>query len=492
MYLKDILKKAFLKYENNLINHHVNSLKDDSRNVKENDIFFAITGSSDDGKKYINDAIKKGAKTIIYEGEIDKSVDKVNYIKVINIKRSLALFAKIFYKDITKKIKLIGITGTNGKTTISTLLFDYLSYSGYDCLLIGTNGIFYKDEHYHSPNTTPNILKTYDLLKEAIKSGCQYMIMEVSSIGIRECRVLYFDFDIIVFTNLNHDHMDYHKNMTDYKYTKAHLLWDMPSKKNKAVILNVDDENFSFLSSLVKSNIITYAINKEATFKATEVVKNLYETKFNVTVKNINYPVRTSLVGGFNIYNILALFAVIDFLQEDINSFVEFLRIYVSVNGRMNKIFYKNKTIIIDFAHTPNSVTNVLSSIREFTNNKITVVIGCGGNRDISKRSLIAEIAVKYADKIIFTTDNPRDEDPKKIINDMVKNLKFGDYMIILNRKEAIHYALNHNKKDEVITILGKGSEREQIINGIRYPFSDKEVVYNWIKKNNAKNQEKW
>ena len=487
MKIKRILELAHIKFDDGLYNHEIKNLKDDSRTVTENDVFFAIKGHKNDGKNYISQAIQNGAKTIIYEGEINRETNNINYIRVVNIKRILALFCKIYYKDITRKIKLIGVTGTNGKTTVSTLLFDYLCYCGYDPVLIGTSGIYFKDEHFHTSNTTPGILETYTILKEAVKKGSKHLIMEVSSIGIREARVLYFDFDIMVFTNLGHDHMDYHKNITDYKFSKAYILWSIENHPNKAVILNFDDENYLFLSSLIKANIITYAIQNEADFKALNIKKNLYQTSFDVTIDNKIIPIKTSLVGGFNIYNILAVLSTLSFLKEDVYEFVEFLKIYVSINGRMNKIIYKSRVIIIDFAHTPNSLINVLSSLKEFTNQKITVVIGCGGNRDTSKRTLIAQIAVNYADKVIFTTDNPRDEDPIDIINGMVKNIQPMKYRIILDRKVAIEEVLKESVHDEVIAILGKGSERSQIINGINFPFSDKEVVYNWINKNDEK-----
>ena len=485
MNIKKMLEKTHIKSDSILFNHEIKNLKDDSRTVEENDVFFAIKGVQTDGKNYINDAIKNGAKTIIYEGEITQKNQHVNYISVVNIKRVLALFCKVFYHDLTKKVKLIGVTGTNGKTTVSTLLFDYLCYSGYDPILIGTGGIYFKDEHFHTPNTTPGILETYTVLKEAIKKGCRHLIMEVSSIGIREARVLYFDFDIMIFTNLGHDHMDYHKNITDYKFSKAYILWSVENKPNKAVIINADDENFNFMLSLTRANVITYSLKNESDLKAINVVKNLYQTTFDALLEERILNVKTSLVGGFNIYNILAVLSTINFLKEDVLEFVEFLKIYVSINGRMNKIIYKSRVIIIDFAHTPNSLLNVLSSLKEFTNQKITVVLGCGGNRDITKRSIVANIAINYADKVVFTTDNPRDESPIKIIDDMVKGIDSQKYRIILDRKLAIETVLNESIHDEVIAILGKGSERNQIINGINFPFSDKEVVYNWINKNN-------
>lgn len=489
MKLKTMLKKAFLYPKILINNHEVNELKDDSKSVKPNDIFFAIKGGQVDGKLYISEAIKNGAKTIIYEGEISKEHHHINYICVANIKRTLALFCKIYYKDLTKKVKVIGITGTNGKTTISTLIYDYLGYYGIDALLIGTNGVYFRDEHYYTSNTTLNILSTYSILFEAYKKGCRYLIMEVSSIGIREARVLYFDFDIIIFTNLTHDHLDYHKNMTDYKFSKALLMWQLEHNKNKVVILNKDDLEYNFLSSLSKANIITYGITGDADYKAFNINKSIYNTFFKITITNNTYQVKSSLVGGFNVYNILAVFALIDFLNLDLLGFTEFLKMYVLVSGRMNRIYFKNRTIIIDFAHTPSSVSNVLSSIKEFTNHKITLILGCGGNRDKTKRGIIAKIATMYADKVIFTSDNPRDENPDDIISEMICDLKTDNFKIIIDREEAINYALNESVHDEVIAILGKGSEREQIINGIKYPFSDKDVVYKWINKKRENNK---
>lgn len=479
--------EKLLKLANNntfIINNHViNSLKNNSKEVVENDVFFAIKGSNDSGVNYINEAIINGAKTIITEEDLVKELHQINYIKVENIKSFLALCAKFFYHDISKKMKIIAVTGTNGKTTISTLLTDYLSFLGEDVLLIGTNGIYVFDEHFHTNNTTPGILEIYDALYYSYKKGVRYAVLEASSIGIREARLLHLDINIVIFSNLTHDHLDYHKNITDYKFSKGILMWGLENKKNKSLILNKDDENYSFYSSLAKCNVTTYSINKASDIMAKKINKNFHESNFSVFLNGNEYRIKTSLVGGFNIYNILAVFSAIKMLKKDLLLFVEFLKIYIPVNGRMNKIFYKNKTIIIDFAHTASSVKNVLSNIKQFTNNKLCVVIGCGGNRDVEKRSEIGVIASEYAERVIFTTDNPRTEDPKKIIIDMIKRITKDNYEIIYDRKEAIISALSQSNKDEVVLILGKGNERIQIINGIKHPFSDKEVVYNWIKR---------
>lgn len=482
-----LLKLAGINKEFIVKNHKVNSLKTDSRNVKNNDVFFAIKGVKNDGRSFVNEAIKNGAKTIIYEGEIDKDFYDINYIKVENIKSVLALCAKIYYKDITKKVNLIGITGTNGKTTVSSLLSDFLGYSGHDVLLIGTNGIYVKDEHYHSTNTTPDIIMIYDAIKYSFKKGIKTVVIEVSSIGIREARLLYFDFNIVVFTNLLFDHLDYHKNITDYKFSKALVMWGLEFRKNNALVLNIDDENYSFFAGLSKSKIITYGVEKEADFNAIKIKKSINGTEFNIIKNGNTYRFNTNLIGGFNVYNILAVICVISFLKFNVEDFSDFLKIYAAVSGRMNKILYKNKTIIIDFAHTTSGVVNVLTNIKQFSNYKICVVIGCGGNRDVIKRSEIGEVSVKFADRVIFTSDNPRDEEPEKIIDDMIskiKNKEYKNYEIIIDRKEAILNALNHSNLDEIIVILGKGSEKEQLIKGIQYPFSDKKVVYDWIKSN--------
>ena len=463
-------------------NHSINSLKINSKEVLENDVFFAIKGTKENGINYINEAIINGAKTIVLEEEFIKEYHNINYVIVDNIKPFLALCAKFFYNDISKKVKMIAVTGTNGKTTISTILTDYLSYLGEDVLLIGTNGIYVFDKHFHTTNTTPNILEIYDAIYYSYFHGVRTVILEASSIGIREARLLHLDIDIVIFSNLTHDHFDYHKNITDYKFSKAVLMWNIQNKKDKALILNKDDENYSFYTSLARCKIISYSVIKDSDYIAKDINKSFHESKFKVMLNGNTYLLKTSLVGGFNIYNILACFATINFMKKSLTEFVDFLKIYIPVNGRMNKIFYKNKTIIIDFAHTPSSVKNVLSNIKQFTNNKICVVIGCGGNRDIEKRSEIGNIATDYADRVIFTMDNPRNEDPQKIILDMIKGIKKDNFEIIYDRKEAIIKALDFSIKDEVIIIMGKGNERSQIINDFKHPFSDKEVVYDWIK----------
>ncbi len=466
-----------------VINHKINSLEDNSSDCNNNDIFFVIPSFKNDNNEYIEEAILNGAKTIIYELEIKNKYSNINYIKVDDVKKVVAILAKYYYKNITKKVKLIGVTGTNGKTTITNLIHDFLSYEGHESMLIGTNGIYFKKEHYKTSNTTPNLLLTTKIIKQAISKGLEYVVMEVSSIAVRELRVMYYDFDIIILSNVTHDHLDYHKTIVDYKFSKGIIISDMQYKKNKYVILNKDLNNYDFYNKLSKANVITYSLINNSDYQGVNLIKNINETSFRLLYNHNKYYLKTSLIGGFNVYNILSAIACVNKLGFSINRFCDFLKIYVNVEGRMDIVKYKDRTIVIDFAHTPDSVENALKTLKEYSNRKLTVIIGAGGNRDKLKRSIIGEITCKYADKIIFTNDNPRDEIPIEIINDITTNIKDYNYEVILDRHKAIYKALDNSIKDEIIAILGKGSEDYQIIMGIKHPFSDKQTVKNYIKE---------
>lgn len=482
MKLNKLLNKINIK-QNIINNHKVNTIVDNSNDCVSNDIFFSIPSVKNDNNLFIEQAIKNGAKTIFYECDLINKYSEINYIRVYDVKKVLALTAKIFFNDITKKIKLIGVTGTNGKTTISSMIYDYLCYEGIDAMLIGTNGILFKDNHFNSNNTTPNLLVITKLIKQAINKGLEYVVMEVSSIGIRESRVMYFDFDIIILSNVTHDHLDYHKTITDYKFSKGLIMTNMPYHKNKFIILNKDLDNFSFYNKLCNANVVTYGIDKESDYQGNNIIKDLNETTFKLLTNKDKYFIKTSLIGGFNVYNILSAIACIEKLNFNINKFIEFLKLYVNVSGRMEILKYNGRTIVIDYAHTPDGVDNALKTLKEYSKKRLTVLIGAGGSRDKSKRSDIGKITVNYADKIIFTNDNPRDEAQLDIINDITRDIEDNVYEVILDRKEAIYKALDNSIKGEIIAILGKGSEDYQIINGIKYPFNDKQTVKSYIKE---------
>ncbi len=464
-------------------NHKITNIEDNSKLCCKNSLFFSLPSYTHNESNIIKEAIANGAKTIIYEKELKHKLDNINYIEVNDVKKALALIVKIYYKDITTKIKLIGITGTNGKTTTSNLLYDFFSYEGIESMLVGTNGIYFQNEHYNTNNTTPSLLFTTKLMKQAIKKGLKYVVMEVSSIGIRELRVMYYDFDIIILSNVTHDHLDYHKTIIDYKFSKGLLLHSIPYKKDKYIILNKDIDTYSFYNKMCNAKVITYSINSKSDYHATNIVKNLNETKFRLLDDNKQYYFKTSLIGAFNVYNILSSIACITKLNFSIEDFSKFLKLYVNVSGRMDIVKYNDRSVVIDFAHTPDSVSNTLKTLKEYSNRKLTVIIGCGGNRDKVKRSIIGEITSLYADKIIFTNDNPRDEVEIDIINDMICDIKHKNYDIILDRKKAIYSALDNSIKDEIIAILGKGSEEYQIIQGVKHPFNDKKTVKSYIKE---------
>ena len=460
-------------------NHHVNGIKNNSLDIKENDVFVAIKGYSDDGHKYIKEAINKGAKTIIYEDDVIK-ISGINYILVDDCKKYLGVIANRFFKEVTKKIYMIGITGTNGKTTISTLISSFLDYSGISNILIGTNGIKFNDCNYTTNNTTPDILLCLNAIYEAYKKGAKYCIMEVSSHAIKELRVYGFNYKMGIFSNITHDHLDYHKSMTDYMYIKAHFL----SHVKDVVILNKDISEYSFFSKLIETKIISYSINNNSDFKASNIIKSFENgTTFKVLTKEYKKTIHTPLIGKFNVYNILAAMTAITYLKFNIDDFSRFLKFYVKISGRMEMLKMNNRCFIIDYAHTPDGVLNVCLNIREYTNNKLKIVIGCGGNRDKEKRPLIGEIVTKYADYVIFTNDNPRNENEEEIIRDILSGVSTNNYDVILNRQKAIYQIIKDSEPNDCIAILGKGNETYQIINGIKYPFNDIECIKKIMKR---------
>lgn len=487
MNLNYILKKAKISnyFTDSLINHKINKIEVNSKEVTENDIFIAIKGSKDDGHNYISEAINNGCKTVIYcSNSINKECNNINYIKVDDTKKTLGILANIFYKNITKKIKLIGVTGTNGKTTISTLLYNFFLYNGLEAMLIGTNGIDVLDNHYDTSNTTPNILQSLSIINEAYKKGIKYVVMEVSSHAIKELRVFNFDFNIAIFSNLTHDHLDYHKTMIDYKYTKGLFIQSINNKRKNFVVLNKDSNVFELYNSIARTNVVTYGIKNDSDYKAINIIKSMDNgTSFKLVFKNEKVNIRTSLIGEFNVSNILAVISTIEKMNFNINDFVRFIRIYVRVSGRMEYIKIKKRTFIIDYAHTPDGVKNVCLNIKEYTNNKLYIIVGCGGNRDKLKRPIIGEIVTNIADYVIFTNDNPRDENEEEIVKDIIKGVSKNNYEIILNREKAIQRAIKLSKENDCIGILGKGSEASQIIKGIKYPFNDLEVVKKLMKK---------
>ena len=431
-------------------------MKDDSRKIEIGDTFISLT----DNKNYINDAINRGASKIICKND----TYSVNTINVDNPREYLAEYLDKLYRDKFNIIKIIGITGTNGKTTSSYLLWQILNKLGIKCGYIGTIGFYIEEKIRDLSNTTPDMLDIYNMINECIDKGCKYVVMEVSSQALSYNRIGRLEFDYVVFTNLTEDHLDYHKNMDNYAKAKQKLFYCV---KNKAII-NYDDDNKSYFIFDINDNV-TYGFDG-GDYHITEYSLGSL-TKFKLN----NELYITNLIGKYNIYNLLISIIILDL--ENINYDKAIFRYLKYPDGRMDIIEYKNNRVIIDYAHTPDGVKNVIDAVKELNPNNIITIIGCGGNRDVSKRSIMGTISTRLSDYVIFTDDNPRYENELSIIDDIIQNIDTDNYEIITNREKAIIKGIQMLSENDILLVLGKGHENYQIIGDKVIPFSDKEIV---------------
>ena len=431
------------------------NIKDDSRKIKKGDIFIALN-KIHDGHDYIIDAINNGASKVI----VEKGLYSVDTLVVKDTHKYLVNYLKENYYDLIKDIKLIGITGTNGKTTTAYLIYQALNNIGIKAAYIGTIGFYIENEYRILSNTTPDILEIYELLLECKDKNIEYVVMEASSQGLDMERLSGLQFKYGVFTNLTQDHLDYHKNMDDYLNCKL-KLFDMVIDKR---FVNVDSE---YKDKFISDNTITYGFG-DSLYKLESYNVSLDGSEF--IVNGITY--KTKLIGLHNLYNLLATIAVINELGFSIDT--------CALNppkGRMDVIKKDNNIIVVDYAHTPDAVSKIISSVKELNPNKIITIIGCGGNRDKMKRPIMASIACELSDYSIFTSDNPRDEDPIEILNDMVQSLDKNNYETIENREKAIIKGIQMLENNDILLLLGKGHENYQLIKNIKYDFDDKEMV---------------
>ncbi len=446
------------------------NIKYNSKEIKKGDIFIALK-TFNDGHKYVNDAIKNGASKVVVEyGDYE-----VPTIKVPDTKEYLIKYLYDNYYDEIKDLKLIGVTGTNGKTTTAMLIHNMLNSLGITCAYIGTNGFYIKDFVKKLPNTTPEIIDIYELLIESKNKGCKYVCLETSSHGLHQNRLANLKFDFAIFTNLTHEHLGYHKTMENYALAKQ-KLFKMIKKDGYAIINN--DSSYKDTFILKENNNILYGFSK-CDYEITNYNINTKESNFTLKYNNQEYTFCTELLGKHNIYNSLCAIIVlhkIGFTFEKIN---ECLKHTIGPVGRMEKIAYKNNTIIIDYAHTPDGILNVLTTAREMHGNKIIVVIGCGGGTgsDKDKRPEMGNIVLNLANQVIFTNDNPRDEDENAIIKDLLKDTKKTNYEIILDRENAIKKGIQLLDNNDILMVLGKGHEDYQIIGNTKTYFNDKETV---------------
>ena len=429
------------------------NIKDDSRKINKGDIFVALK-KFHDGHEYVMDAIKNGAsKVIVSDGDYE-----VETIKVKDTHEYLVNYLYDNYYEKIKNLKLIGITGTNGKTTTCFLIYQALNKLGIKCAYIGTIG-FYMDKKIKAlNNTTPDILEMYELLLECVENNYKYVVMECSSHALGMHRLDGLQFQYGIFSNLTQDHLDYHKTLENYIKAKQKLF----DKVKVKTLVNSDDK---YKDYFIRDNTITYGLNGDYKLSDIDLKKRTFK------VNNITY--KTNLIGKHNIYNLLVVIALLSELKLD----TKVIERLTCPPGRMDIVNKDDNLIIIDYAHTPDAVSKILDSVKELDFNKVITIIGCGGDRDSFKRPIMSKIACDNSDYVIFTNDNPRGENPNNIISDMLHNLDKFNYEIILNREKAIIKGIQKLEKNDILLVLGKGHENYQIINGVKYHFDDKEIV---------------
>ena len=456
----------------------VTDLQIDSRKVTKGSCFIAIKGSAADGHNFIDTAITNGAAVIVCEvlpAEINK---EVRYVQVENSTSAAGIMAHNFYGKPSGKIKLVGVTGTNGKTTVATLLFKLYSGLGYKCGLISTVQNQISDEIIPSTHTTPDAISLNDLLSKMVSHSCTHVFMEVSSHALDQNRVAGLQFAGGIFTNITHDHLDYHKTFDEYIKAKKKFFDELPSAA--FAISNADDRRGGVMLQNTAAKKYFYSLKTIADFKGKILENSL--TGLLMTINDIE--VHFKLIGTFNAYNLLSVYAAAVCLGEDKQVVLQVLSSLTGAEGRFDYVVsHKDKVIgIIDYAHTPDALLNVLATIKNLRQGeeKILTVVGCGGDRDKTKRPVMAEVACEHSDKIFFTSDNPRSEDPNEIIKDMEGGVNVTcrkKYISIADRKEAIKTAVSFSKKEDIVLVAGKGHEKYQEIKGVKYPFDDKAVL---------------
>lgn len=475
--LTDILYKAGLEEIVGTTNVAVSSITFDSRKVKKDSLFIAVRGTTVDGHNFIDKAIESGALAIICEEIPENRVEEITYVKVKNTTYALGIIAANFYDNPSQKLKLIGVTGTNGKTTTVTLLYNLFKSLGYTVGLLSTVRNKIQNEEIPATHTTPDAISLNELLCQMVEKGCQYAFMEVSSHAVVQHRVTGIQFAGGVFTNITHDHLDYHKTFDGYIKAKKGFFDMLP--EDAFALTNKDDANGMVMLQNTKAHRITYAIKSPADHKC-----RIIENHLNGLLLNIdNKEVWVKLIGTFNAYNVLAVYSVAVLLKQDPTNILTALSTLNSVEGRFQYIKSENGIIgIVDYAHTPDALKNVLETIKGVRtgNEQVITLCGCGGDRDSAKRPVMAQIACKYSNKVILTSDNPRSEDPEEILNQMQKGIDPVDAkktLRITDRREAIKTACSLAKQGDIILVAGKGHEKYQEIKGVKHPFDDFEIL---------------
>lgn len=478
MKLTDLLKGVKTLNINGNADIDIAGINIDSRKIKAGHLFVAVKGTQVDGHQFINKAIELGAKAVLVEDMPTDLKEDVTYVQVASTETEVGKIATIFYGNPTKKLKLVGVTGTNGKTTIATLLYNMFRKFGYKVGLISTVCNYIDDEAHPADHTTPDPIELNQLLGEMVAAGCEYAFMECSSHAIHQHRIGGLHFEGGVFTNLTRDHLDYHKTFENYRNAKK-MFFDSLSK-NAFAITNADDKNGMIMVQNCKANIKTYSMQRMADFRAKIIECHFEGMYLEVDGKEVG----VQFIGKFNVSNLLAVYGTAIMLGKSQDDILLALSTLKSVNGRLDPVHSpEGFTAIVDYAHTPDALENVLGAIHdvlEGKNGKVITVCGAGGNRDKGKRPLMAQEAVKQSDTVILTSDNPRFEDPQAIIDDMVAGLDANQrkkVLTIVDRREAMRTAAMMAKKGDVILVAGKGHEDYQDIQGVKHHFDDHEVL---------------
>ena len=482
--LREILYKVEINSVVGNTSLSINKIEFDSRLISDGDMYIAITGVNVDGHSFISQAIQNGANCIVCEKTPDIKTDGIVYVNVKSSRKALAIISSNYFDNPSSKLNLIGVTGTNGKTTIATLLFDLYTELEIKSGLISTVKISYDDKNFQANQTTPDSLSINRFLSEMVNSNVRYCFMEVSSHGIDQNRTDGLVFKGGIFTNLTHDHLDYHESFENYRDTKKQFFDSLSN--NSFALTNNDDKNGMVMLQNTIADKYTYSLNSVSDFKA-----KILESSFDGMLLKINSTEFWSkLVGKFNAYNILSVYSAASILGLPKNELLKAMSSLDAVAGRF-QFYKKNKiTAIVDYAHTPDALENILKSINEIKtleNNLITVV-GCGGNRDKSKRPLMGDIASNLSSKVIFTSDNPRFEDPEIIIEEMISGVRSTNSnktISISNRKEAIKAACQFARTNDIILVAGKGHESYQEVKGVRSDFDDFEIVKELLNQKN-------
>ena len=475
--LREIIYKVAIEAVKGSTVIAINKLEFDSRKIGANDVFVAIRGTISDGHEYIETAIWNGAIAVVCDTLPETITKGITYIQVKDTNRALACMAANYFGNPSHKLKLVGITGTNGKTTIASLLYQLFKKAGFKVGLLSTVKILVDEVEYKATHTTPDSITINHYLKEMVDSGVEYCFMEVSSHGIHQERTEALHFVGGIFTNLSHDHLDYHPTFAEYRDVKKSFFDNLP--KTAFALSNIDDKNGQVMLQNTAAKKLTYALKSYSDYKA-----QILENQLSGLLLKINgNEVWVKLIGTFNAYNLLAIYGAAIQLGMESLEVLRLLSDLESVSGRFQFIVSNyNITAIVDYAHTPDALENVLKTINDIRtkNEQLITVVGCGGNRDKAKRPIMAGIATELSDKAILTSDNPRNEDPVDIINEMEQGVAPQNYkksLSITDRKQAIKTACQLAQPNDIILIAGKGHETYQEIQGVRHDFDDMKIV---------------